>query len=68
MGNLLLILAVLASAAAILQIVARQGMLGPTVHGWAAQYSHAKETIILACVLWAAWYVLADFPLDLRRR
>jgi len=28
--------------------------------GWAAQYSRLNETVILACVLWAAWYILAD--------
>jgi hypothetical protein len=45
MGDLLLILAVLASAAAILQVVARQGVLGPTMHGWAAQYSREAELV-----------------------
>jgi hypothetical protein len=60
MEDLLLILAILATAAAILQIVARLGLpLGSRMQAMAIQYSHLKETIILACVLWAAWYVLA---------
>jgi hypothetical protein len=60
MEILLLILAALATSAAILQIVAKQGRLGPAMHGWAVRYSYPKETLFLACILWVAWYFSAD--------
>jgi hypothetical protein len=61
MEELVLILAILATAAALLQIVARLGiLLSPRMQAMVVQYSRLKETVIFAGILWAAWYVLAD--------
>ena len=60
MENLLLFVAALATSAAIFQVIAKQGALGPAMRGWPVRRSYPKETIFLACILWVAWYFLVD--------
>ena len=60
MEGFLVIVAALATGAAVFQIVARLGILGPGMRGVVLQNWHLKEAIVVACIFWAGWYVLAD--------
>jgi hypothetical protein len=56
----LLVLAILATGAALFQATARLGILGSRMESLQVQHRHAVAIAILACVFWAAWYYLAD--------
>jgi hypothetical protein len=56
----LLVLAILATAAMIFRMVAREGVFGWQMQNFVFQSRHPQTVAVLAFVFWAAWACTAD--------